>query len=453
MCRRRHHHHLPHLGDPALPALVLVHGGAAHSGWWDHIAPQLTSHRVVAPDLSGRGDSGRRPAYEVDSWACEVIGVARDQGLEKPIVFGHSMGGWVAVACGSLYPGEVSAVAVLDSPLHDQPPEEDQLRLRMRPTRIYPSMEVALARFSTLPPQDLVLPYVSDHIAPESLHQVEGGWTWKFDPKFLGRRLPLRDMLPESWLPGGDVSLRARHGDSRDGGRHALDPRQSVRLRRGPRCGPPRDARPAARAGHGAPDVARAMAIASGALAAGGAGWTFREATELDAPGVVALIESAYRGPSSRQGWTTEADLLDGQRTDLAAVRASLARPGVCLLLAESAEGELEGCCQLEQHPGGLAYFGSFAVRPGQQGNGLGRRLLAEAERFAGERFGALRLEMTVIAQRAELIAWYKRRGYRLTGQTRPFPYEDERAGLPRRPDLHFIVLEKALEKGLEPAT
>jgi pimeloyl-ACP methyl ester carboxylesterase len=80
-------------GDPALPGLVLVHGGAAHSGWWDHIAPQLHSHRVVAPDLSGHGDSSRRDGYDMQVWAREVVAVAAAEHLDRPVVLGHSMGG------------------------------------------------------------------------------------------------------------------------------------------------------------------------------------------------------------------------------------------------------------------------------------------------------------------------------------------------------------------------
>ncbi len=197
-------------GERDRPGLVLVHGGAAHAGWWDHIAPQLSSHRVVALDLSGHGDSDRRPSYDADEWAVEVMAVATAEELVNPAVVGHSMGGWVAISVGSRFAGQVSAVAVLDSPLHDQPPEEEGLRKRMRPTRVYATREEALARFATLPPQDLVLPYVQDHIANQSLRAVEGGWTWKFDPFFFGRRVALRDSLPGLGCP---VALfRSEHG-------------------------------------------------------------------------------------------------------------------------------------------------------------------------------------------------------------------------------------------------
>jgi ribosomal protein S18 acetylase RimI-like enzyme len=176
-----------------------------------------------------------------------------------------------------------------------------------------------------------------------------------------------------------------------------------------------------------------------------------REASLADAEAITGLIESAYRGDASRQGWTTEADLLDGQRTDLEAVRAALSLDDVRLLIATSDERDaaevLLGCCQIERRPPGKAYFGSFAVRPDIQNLGLGKMLLAAAERTASTLWQATVMEMTVIAQRTELIAWYQRRGYELTGRAQPFPYDNERAGLPRRDDLHFVVLEKALAR------
>jgi ribosomal protein S18 acetylase RimI-like enzyme len=171
---------------------------------------------------------------------------------------------------------------------------------------------------------------------------------------------------------------------------------------------------------------------------------TFRIASERDVADLVALIESAYRGDASRAGWTTEADLLAGQRTDADAVSAVLDAPGRAMLVAE-ADGELVGCCQLERRVDGAAYFGMFCVRPGQQGNGWGRELLAEAERVARDDWGATTMVMTVISQREELIAWYVRRGYQLTGETQPFPYGDERFGIPKRRDLCFAVLAKRL--------
>ncbi len=171
---------------------------------------------------------------------------------------------------------------------------------------------------------------------------------------------------------------------------------------------------------------------------------TFRPAEPADGLAIVRLVESAYRGEASRAGWTTEADLLDGQRTDARAVAEILRRPGSTLLLA-AADGQLAGCCQLAQRPDAAAYFGMFAVQPGRQGQGIGGQMLAEAERIARDEWGAGRMVMTVLAQRAELIAWYERRGYRRTGEREPFPYGNPRYGLPRRPDLVFEVLARTL--------
>ncbi|HET6805446.1 MAG TPA: GNAT family N-acetyltransferase [Frateuria sp.] len=170
---------------------------------------------------------------------------------------------------------------------------------------------------------------------------------------------------------------------------------------------------------------------------------TYRMATAADIPAIVALVESAYRGESGRRGWTTESDLLDGQRTDAAGVADALSRPGSCILLLEH-DGQPLASCQLERK-GEAAYFGMFAVDPARQAGGLGKRLLGEAERLAREDWGCRLMEMTVIVQREELIAWYERRGYRRTGQFAPFPYGDERFGIPRRGDLRFEVLVKRL--------
>jgi pimeloyl-ACP methyl ester carboxylesterase len=183
------------------PGLVLVHGGAAHSGWWDHIAPQLHSHRVVALDLSGHGDSGRREGYDMRLWAREVVAVAAQEDLDEPVVLGHSMGGWVALTTGVDHPDAVSAVAVIDSPLDRQPPEEERLRDRRRPHRTYPTAEEALTHFRTLPPQDVVLPYVHEHVGRGSLRKDDGGWTWKFDPHLWGQRPLLTQLLPQLSCP------------------------------------------------------------------------------------------------------------------------------------------------------------------------------------------------------------------------------------------------------------
>ncbi len=170
---------------------------------------------------------------------------------------------------------------------------------------------------------------------------------------------------------------------------------------------------------------------------------TFRQAVAADIPAIVALVESAYRGDASRAGWTTEADMLDGQRIDPAGVATDIDAVDSRILLAER-DGDLLACCHL-QKTGDAGYFGMFSVRPTLQGGGVGKWLLAEAERQARDEWNCLRMEMTVIDIRDELIAFYERRGYRRTGIHKPFPYGDERYGQPKRDDLRFEILEKAL--------
>jgi len=169
----------------------------------------------------------------------------------------------------------------------------------------------------------------------------------------------------------------------------------------------------------------------------------FRAASAADIGAIVALVESAYRGDVSRLGWTTEADMLDGQRTDPLTVADVLAKPQCKVLLAESG-GELLACAHVQKQ-GDAGYFGMFSVRPHLQGGGIGRAVLAEAERIARAEWQCREMQMTVISIRDELVAWYERRGYRRSGVFRPFPYGDERFGIPKRDDLRFEVLLKSL--------
>ena len=173
---------------------------------------------------------------------------------------------------------------------------------------------------------------------------------------------------------------------------------------------------------------------------------TFRAASAADIDAIVALVESAYRGDVSRQGWTTEADFLDGRRTGADDVIACLERDRSRIVLAER-DGQLLACAHVaEEH--GAGYFGMFSVRPDLQGGGIGKHVLAECERIARDEWRLPAMRMTVIDIRDELIAFYERRGYRRTGIKKPFPYGDARFGLPTRDDLRFEILEKELRHG-----
>lgn len=170
---------------------------------------------------------------------------------------------------------------------------------------------------------------------------------------------------------------------------------------------------------------------------------TFRAATADDIPALIELVTSAYRGDASRVGWTTEADILDGQRIDAEGILADLGRPRSVILLAEQS-GRLQACCHVADEDD-HGYFGMFAVSPGAQGSGLGKLMMQKAERHVAEQWQLPAMRMTVIDCRDELIAFYQRRGYVRTGIKKPFPYGDERFGIPKRDDLRFEVLEKPL--------
>jgi pimeloyl-ACP methyl ester carboxylesterase len=200
-------------GEEAARGIVLVHGGAAHSRWWDHVGPLLADgRRVVAIDLSGHGDSGRRGSYSLDGWAREVLAVAADAGITAvpPTVIGHSMGGLVTLRAASLFGSRIEGAVVIDSPVRDMAPEEHAAmeQRAFRSLRVYPSREAALARFRPVPDQP-VLGYIADHVAATSIRQVDGGWTWKWDPPIFARGVPQE---PLTRLDCRVALFRAEHG-------------------------------------------------------------------------------------------------------------------------------------------------------------------------------------------------------------------------------------------------
>ena len=176
-------------GERGRRGLVFVHGGGAHAHWWTHIAATFAEEfRVLAVDLSGHGDSDHRPNYEIEQWTGEIVAVAADGGISgPPVVVGHSMGGFVTIATAALHGDHLAGVIVCDSPVTEPDPEVESYRLKEsfgRP-RTYGSVEEALSRFRTVPPQEHYLDYVIDHVGRRSLHEADGGWQWKFDRRIF----------------------------------------------------------------------------------------------------------------------------------------------------------------------------------------------------------------------------------------------------------------------------
>ncbi|MDT5015234.1 MAG: hypothetical protein QOD39_1394 [Mycobacterium sp.] len=187
--------------------MVLVHGGAAHSGWWDHIAPFFSqTHRVIAPDLSGHGDSDYREAYDLETWAREVLAVVPGDGSSgRPKIIGHSLGGSVTATAARDHGRDIDSILVIDTPLRERAPEEARLRTRGQRSG-YRTRNEIIARFRVVPSQQVTLPYIARHIALDSIRQTSDGWKWKFDPAIFGGNLIpetpneqelLEDMLAE----------------------------------------------------------------------------------------------------------------------------------------------------------------------------------------------------------------------------------------------------------------
>jgi GNAT superfamily N-acetyltransferase len=175
----------------------------------------------------------------------------------------------------------------------------------------------------------------------------------------------------------------------------------------------------------------------------------FEQVTSADLPDIASLMNRAYRGAGTSAGWTSESDYITGDRITESFLRTELlSKPEATLLKwVIPSSGQLSGCVWLEPLGNEVWYLGSLTADPILQNAGLGKKLLGAAEQWIREQ-GGRRVRLTVVNVRDTLIAWYLRRGYHLTGESEPFPYDDDRFGTPLRDDLSFVVLEKALSSG-----
>jgi ribosomal protein S18 acetylase RimI-like enzyme len=168
-------------------------------------------------------------------------------------------------------------------------------------------------------------------------------------------------------------------------------------------------------------------------------------ANHSDLDGVVDLVNQAYRGASS-PGWTTEADLIEGPRVSRQALARMIENGSTTILLArDETSGQFLGCVAVRPTKNAEWYLSLLAVSPASQAAGLGKSIMAAAEKFVIEH-GARSLKISVINVREMLIAWYERRGYERTGETEPFPYDDLSVGVPLRDDLVLVMLRKSLQ-------
>lgn len=171
----------------------------------------------------------------------------------------------------------------------------------------------------------------------------------------------------------------------------------------------------------------------------------FERATLQDARAVSRIVNNAYRGQDTEPGWTSEAGILAGPRADIAAIEQLIAAATPMVMVLRDGDTRCAAACIcIERLDDTTWYFSMIAVDPQRQTQGLGKQVLAAAEDYVRAQ-GAKRARMTVIQIRTTLIDWYRRQGYQPTGETESFPYGDASVGVPLRDDLHFVVLEKAL--------
>ena len=173
-------------GEKNKPGLIFVHGGMAHADWWNFITPYfLKTHRVIAMNLGGMGDSEWRKEYSTETWGLEIEGVCKKEKLKKPIIIGHSLGGMCGVYAASIMKKNLYGLVIVDTailPPSDKPPKFD---FKIRANKIYKSLKQIKSRFRLVPGQIDALEYIMDYIAEKSIKKNKGGWTWKFDPNYM----------------------------------------------------------------------------------------------------------------------------------------------------------------------------------------------------------------------------------------------------------------------------
>lgn len=210
-----HYRLWPGSDDTEKGGLLFVHGSAAHSHWWDHIAPSfMENHAVAAIDLSGMGESGRRPSYRIEDFAAEVAAVLEHAGFTQagrpsPIVVAHSFGAFATAHLALGRPELIGRFVIIDA--HLAMPAA--LRISdytpfTTAARTYATREEALARFRLIPPQPDTAPYILDHIARHSVHETSAGWMWKFEGVQLSEEnvgiamfLEMESHLPDIRVP------------------------------------------------------------------------------------------------------------------------------------------------------------------------------------------------------------------------------------------------------------
>lgn len=205
--------HFRSWGDRQSPGIILLHGGAANTAWWDHVGPLLGGYHVVAIDLSGHGLSDWRAAYSLTGWSEEVVAVIRSLEFDRPpLVVGHSMGGVIAYLVAQRYGAELAGMIIVDTPF---PPAREAHELTHRhsvtPPHTYPDLPTIIGRFRLLPGSEVCDPHVLKHVAHESVKEIDGGWTWRFDPRFFAHEWLSIDAL-EAITGCPTAVVRAAHG-------------------------------------------------------------------------------------------------------------------------------------------------------------------------------------------------------------------------------------------------